>query len=280
MSTQTDIETLHTWINKCKPGDMVFFGGAGVSTESGIPDFRSADGIFMKSVGRNLAPEQVVSRSFFDLSPKEFYDVYCTKMVFRDAKPNPAHLKLAELEQRGILRSVITQNIDGLHQMAGCRNVWELHGSIHRNYCMDCHRYYGLDEMLQQREQSSDGIPHCDCGGIIKPDVVLYEESLDEAVLEQSVYDIQHARLMVVAGTSLVVNPAASLVRYFQGDHLVIVNLSPTYADSIADLCINEKIGKVFNFTMLRWGCSCGAVFPSVDISGVDAPGVLVPEDL
>ena len=264
------VETLRTWIGECPPRGMVFFGGAGVSTESGIPDFRSASGIFLQDLGKQaaefaertghpqrakklanlkLAPEQVVSRTFFDEYPAEFYAFYCDKMIFTDAQPNAAHRKLAQLEEQGTLRAIVTQNIDGLHQAAGSRNVFELHGSVLRNFCMRCRAPYSLDGMLAEREASEDGIPRCPkCGGTIKPDVVLYEEGLDMDVLEGAVDAIMHASLLVIAGTSLVVNPAASLIHYFRGEHLAIVNLSPTHADSKADLVIAESVGKVFDF--------------------------------
>ncbi|MDO5117697.1 MAG: NAD-dependent protein deacylase [Eggerthellaceae bacterium] len=264
------VETLRTWIAECPPQGMVFFGGAGVSTESGIPDFRSAKGIFLQDLGKQaaefaertdypqrakrlanlkLAPEQVVSRTFFDEYPAEFYAFYCDKMIFTDAQPNAAHRKLAQLEEQGILRAVVTQNIDGLHQAAGSKNVFELHGSVLRNFCMRCHAPYSLDEMLTLRETSEEGIPRCpECGGIIKPDVVLYEEGLDMNVLEGAIDAITRASLLVIAGTSLVVNPAASLIHYFHGEHLAIVNLSPTSADKLADLVIAEPVGKVFDF--------------------------------
>ena len=248
MSTESDIKLLRAWIDECSPGGMVFFGGAVVSTESGIPDFRSAGGIFMQSINQTLSSEQIVSRSFFDYSPAEFYDFYCSKMIYLDAQPNQAHKKLAELESKGILSAIVTQNIDGLHQRAGSKCVYELHGSILRNYCMHCGKSYMLEDMLAAREAAPDGVPRCECGGIIKPDVVLYEESLDTEVLENSVRAIAKADLMVIAGTSLVVNPAASLVNYFNGSHLAIVNLSSTYADKRADLCINAKVGEVFGW--------------------------------
>jgi len=240
----TDIETLHEWISQCAPGRMVFFGGAGVSTESGIPDFRSSDGIFMQSIGHSLQPEVVVSRSFFEEFPQEFYDFYCDKMVFEQAEPNMAHKALAQLEAQGTLGAIVTQNIDGLHQAAGSRAVFELHGSIWRNHCMRCGKAFDLHEMLAARAQQEDGVPRCSCSGVIKPDVVLYEESLDSATLEGSLQAIERAELLLIAGTSLVVNPAASLVHYFSGKHLAIVNLSPTPADKQADLCIRAKIGE------------------------------------
>lgn len=244
--TQQDIETLRMWIRECKPGGMVFFGGAGVSTESGIPDFRSPDGLYSQKF--DYPPEVMVSRSFFDAYPAKFYDFYCERMLALDAKPNRAHLKLAELEQQGTLSAVITQNIDGLHQAAGSKRVYELHGSVYRNNCMSCGRFYGVHEMLDAREASSDGVPRCECGGVIKPDVVLYEEPLDGDVLDGALDAVIRSRLMLVAGTSLTVNPAASLVHYFRGEHLVIVNRSATPADNRADLVIPASIGEVLDF--------------------------------
>ena len=227
---------------------MVFFGGAGVSTESGIPDFRSPDGLYFQKYG-DVPPEQMISRSYFDAHPRQFFEFYFDRMIARDAKPNQAHLKLAQLEEDGILSAVITQNIDGLHQMAGSRNVLELHGSVLRNYCMGCHRAYDLDAMIALHEQAQDSVPVCpECGRIVKPDVVLYEESLDGNVLEESVRAIRRADVMVIAGTSLVVWPAAGLIDYFSGDHLAIINLSPTPRDKQADLCVVAPVGQVFDF--------------------------------
>ena len=243
----TDIETLHAWINECKPGRMAFFGGAGVSTESGIPDFRSVDGLY--SLKYPVPPETMISRTYFDRHPDQFFEFYFDRMIAADAQPNKAHLKLAELEREGTLSAVITQNIDGLHQKAGSREVYELHGSVLRNYCMGCHASYDLDSMIELHKQADDGVPHCPkCGRIVKPDVVLYEESLDDRMLSLSVHAIRNADLLVIAGTSLIVWPAAGLIDYFKGDHLVIVNLSPTPRDRIADLCIAEKVGSVFDF--------------------------------
>lgn len=227
---------------------MVFFGGAGVSTESGIPDFRSADGIYNQKTQYPYPPEVMISRTFFDAHPDQFYDFYCDRMLALDAKPNQAHKKLAQLEKDGICSAVITQNIDGLHQMAGSKNVFELHGSVHRNYCMKCGKAYTLYELLAARENSEDGVPRCECGGIIKPDVVLYEEPLDQATMLGAVEAIRQADLMVIAGTSLAVYPAAGLLDYFNGSHLVIVNRDTTPADRSADLCIHESIGKVLDF--------------------------------
>ena len=242
------IATLRQIIGECKPGRLVFFGGAGVSTESGIPDFRSPDGLYAQKYG-DVSPETLISRSYFDRHPHTFFEFYFDRMVARDALPNRAHLKLAQLEEQGTLSAVVTQNIDGLHQKAGSKEVYELHGSVLRNYCMACHRVYDLDETIALHEAASDGIPRCPaCGGIVKPDVVLYEESLDMDVLEKSVMAIRRADVMIVAGTSLAVYPAAGLIDYFSGDHLAIVNLSPTPRDRMADLCISAKVGDVFDF--------------------------------
>lgn len=221
--------------------NIVFFGGAGVSTESGIPDFRSADGLYSERAGkRRVSPEEILSHTFFMNYTDEFYDFYKSKMIYRDAKPNHAHLALARLEQAGKLRAVITQNIDGLHQQAGSREVLELHGSVHRNFCMDCDRFFGLDHVL-----ASDGVPKCDnCGGIVKPDVVLYEEPLDMGILEKSKRYIEQADVLIVAGTSLTVYPAAGLIQYFVGSHLVLVNKSATPFDHAATLVINDSIGE------------------------------------
>ena len=244
--TLRDIETLRSWIEACGPRKMVFFGGAGVSTESGIPDFRSADGLY--SQGYTYPPETVVSHTFFEARPKDFYDFYCTRMVDLDAKPNRAHRKLAELERRGVLDSVVTQNIDGLHQAAGSTRVWELHGSVHRNTCLGCGRAFDAHELLERHESAADGVPRCGCGAIIKPDVVLYEEPLDDATVEGAIRSIAQADLLVVAGTSLAVYPAAGLLDYFGGSHLAIVNRTPTPRDQAADLCIAANIGDVFDF--------------------------------
>lgn len=242
------IATLRRWIGECKPGRLVFFGGAGVSTESGIPDFRSPDGLYAQKYG-DVPPEQMISRSYFDRHPRTFFEFYFDRMVARDALPNRAHLKLAQLEAEGTLSAVVTQNIDGLHQKAGSKEVYELHGSILRNYCMACHRSYDLDGTIALHEAASDGIPRCPhCNHIVKPDVVLYEESLDSEVLEKSVMAIRRADVMVIAGTSLAVYPAAGLIDYFSGDHLAIVNLSPTPRDRLADLCVTAKVGDVFDF--------------------------------
>lgn len=221
-----------------KSNRIVFFGGAGVSTESNIPDFRSADGLYQEKY--HYPPEQVVSHTFFVQKTKLFYDFYKNKMMYLDAKPNKAHLKLAELEQAGKLTAVITQNIDGLHQMAGSKNVLELHGSIHRNYCQKCGKFYDAKYVKE-----SPGIPICECGGIIKPDVVLYEEGLDNMIINKSLRAISEADMLIIGGTSLVVYPAAGFVDYFRGDHLVVLNKSATSRDSYADLCIQEPIGEL-----------------------------------
>ena len=217
---------------------IVFFGGAGVSTESHIPDFRSSDGLYNEQY--QYPPEQVVSHTFFVKKPELFYDFYKNKMMFLDAKPNAAHLKLAELEQAGKLTAVITQNIDGLHQMAGSKEVLELHGSIHRNYCQECGKFYDAAYVKQ-----AEGSPRCECGGVIKPDVVLYEESLDNLTIQKSIRAISQADMLIIGGTSLVVYPAASFIDYFRGKYLVVINKSATSRDSQADLCIQEPIGEV-----------------------------------
>ncbi len=220
--------------------NIVFFGGAGVSTESGIPDFRSVDGLYNQKY--KYPPETIISHSFFVKNPEEFYRFYKDKMIFKDAMPNDAHKKLAELEKNGKLKAVITQNIDGLHQKAGSKNVIELHGSVHRNYCTRCHKFYDLDFVAD-----SEGIPVCECGGIIKPDVVLYEEGLNDQDIEDAIRYISEADTLIIGGTSLVVYPAAGLIRYFRGKNLVVINMSPTQTDSQADLLISDKIGKVLS---------------------------------
>ena len=219
---------------------IVFFGGAGVSTESGIPDFRSADGIYHQQY--KYSPEQVVSHSFFMQHTEAFYDFYKEKMMILDAKPNPAHYKLAELEQAGKLTAVVTQNIDGLHQAAGSRNVYELHGSIHRNYCMECGRFYDAEYV-----KKTSGIPRCECGGVIKPDVVLYEEGLDPKTIQGAVEAIAVADTLIIGGTSLVVYPAAGFIDYFGGKHLVVINKSETAKTVRAELSIAAPIGEIFS---------------------------------
>lgn len=221
--------------------NIVFFGGAGVSTESGIPDFRSVDGLYNQKY--KYPPETILSHSFYVSQPEEFYRFYRDKMLCLDAQPNAAHIKLAELEQAGKLKAIVTQNIDGLHQKAGSKNVLELHGSVHRNFCQRCHKFFDAEYMLH-----SEGVPKCNaCGGPIKPDVVLYEEGLDNDVIEQSLYYISHADMLIIGGTSLVVYPAAGLVRYYGGHKLVLINKSATDMDKSADLVINEPIGEVFS---------------------------------
>ena len=230
------LERLQQWIDESD--NIVFFGGAGVSTESGIPDFRSVDGLYNQKY--DYPPEEILSRTFFDARPEEFYRFYRDKMLCLDARPNAAHKKLAQLEAAGKLRSVVTQNIDGLHQLAGSRRVWELHGSVHRNHCMRCHKGYPVEFI-----RDSAGVPRCTCGGIVKPDVVLYEEALDSSVLEGALKDIQRADMLIIGGTSLAVYPAASLVRYYRGSRLVLINKSPTPYDAHANLVIAGPIGEI-----------------------------------
>ena len=231
------LEQLQKWIDESE--NIVFFGGAGVSTESGIPDFRSVDGLYNQQY--QYPPETILSHTFFQKNPEEFYRFYHNKMLFPNAKPNAAHLKLAELEQAGKLKAVVTQNIDGLHQAAGSVNVYELHGSVHRNYCMKCHQFYDLDFMMKQ-----EGVPRCPvCGGMIKPDVVLYEESLDQETIEAAVLAISRADMLIIGGTSLAVYPAAGLIRYYRGNKLTLINKSPTPYDKEADLVIAGPIGEI-----------------------------------
>ena len=218
--------------------NIVFFGGAGVSTESGIPDFRSADGIYHQQY--RYSPEQIVSHSFFMRNTEAFYEFYKEKMMFLEAKPNAAHLKLAQLEAEGKLKAVITQNIDGLHQAAGSKNVWELHGSIHRNYCRKCGKFYDASYV-----KNADGVPRCVCVGLIKRDVVLYEEGLDSGVIEHSIRAICEADTLIIGGTSLVVYPAAGFIDYFRGKHLVVINKSATAKEVRAELTIAAPIGEV-----------------------------------
>lgn len=220
--------------------NIVFFGGAGVSTESGIPDFRSVDGLYNQKY--KYPPEQIISHTYYRHHPEEFFAFYKDKMIVTDAEPNAAHIRLAELEQEGRVRAVITQNIDGLHQKAGSREVLELHGSIHRNYCESCHKFYGLEYIVE-----SEGIPRCTCGGMVKPDVVLYEEGLNTETIQKAVNYIRAAEVLIIGGTSLVVYPAAGLIDYFQGSHLVVINRDATPRDAQADLLIQEKIGTVFS---------------------------------
>ena len=231
------IEKFKTLVNESN--NIVFFGGAGVSTESGIPDFRSKDGLYNQKY--KYPPEEILSHTFFINHTEEFFKFYKEKMNSLKYEPNVTHIKLAELEKEGKLKAVVTQNIDGLHQKAGSKNVYELHGSVLRNYCMKCHKFYDAEYVF-----NSSGVPKCSCGGIIKPDVVLYEEALDEETLEKSVYAIAHADLLIVAGTSLTVYPASGLINYFRGKNLVLINRDTTPFDNRADLVINESLGKVF----------------------------------
>ena len=235
-------------INKLKEiiknsNNIVFFGGAGVSTESGIPDFRSANGLFNEKLNITFTPEQLVSHSFFQRYPGEFFNFYKTKLIYPDAKPNDAHIALAKLEEMGKLKAIVTQNIDGLHQMAGSKNVFELHGSVLRNYCVDCHAFYDEKFILE-----SKGVPKCTkCGEIVKPNVVLYEEPLDDNVIRGAIDAISKADTLIIGGTSLVVYPAAGLINYFRGKNLVLINKSSTQADSKADLVINGSIANVLS---------------------------------
>ena len=220
----------------------VFFGGAGMSTESGIPDFRSAGGIYSETLHRECAPEQMASHSFLMAHPAEFFDFYRRRFVYLSAAPNAGHYALAELERQGHLAAVVTQNIDGLHQAAGSKTVYELHGSIRRAHCTDCGAHYELDYILHHRP-----VPHCSCGGIVRPDVVLYEESLDNATIEGAIAAIRAADTLIIGGTSLIVYPAAGLIDYFRGAHLVLINRSETRADRRAELVIREPIGDVLH---------------------------------
>lgn len=222
---------------------IVFFGGAGVSTESGIPDFRSQDGLYSQQW--KYPPETIISRSFFDANPVEFYRFYREKLIIKNIEPNTAHFQLAKMEEKGKLKAVVTQNIDGLHQKAGSRNVFELHGSTLRNFCMDCGAEYGID-FIAESENSPDKLPRCaKCGGLVKPDVVLYEESLDQNVINGAVNAIKNADTLIIGGTSLVVYPAAGLIDYFRGKNIVLINKSATAGDARANLVIHESIGKV-----------------------------------
>ncbi len=224
-----------------KSNYIVFFGGAGVSTESGIPDFRSVDGLYNQKY--KYPPEVMVSHSFYVSKTEEFFDFYKEKMIFKDAQPNQAHIKLAELEKQGKLKAVVTQNIDGLHQAAGSKEVLELHGSVHRNYCEGCGKFFDLDYILDYK-----GVPKCDeCGATVKPDVVLYEEGLDSETLSRTIHHISKADMLIIGGTSLAVYPAAGLIDYFKGDNLVVINMAPTPRDKYADIVINKKIGEVFS---------------------------------
>lgn len=237
----TETEKVQQFLEMVEKSDnIVFFGGAGVSTESGIPDFRSVDGLYHQEY--DYPPETILSHSFYRKKPEEFYRFYRNKMLCLDAEPNMAHKKLAELEQAGKVRAVVTQNIDGLHQKAGSKKVLELHGSVHRNYCESCHAFYDAEYILH-----SEGVPKCEvCGGDIKPDVVLYEEGLDNRTIQEAIYYISQADMLIIGGTSLVVYPAAGLVDYYEGNKLVLVNKAATAKDSSADLVLPVAIGELF----------------------------------
>lgn len=238
---EQEIEKLKKIIDEAD--SIVFFGGAGVSTESGIPDFRSEQGIYNTVKQFGAPPETILSHTYFMQHTKEFYDFYRTTMIYQDAKPNAAHLALAKLEQMGKLKAVVTQNIDGLHQVAGSRSVYEVHGTVHKNRCLKCGKFFTLDAVMNQ-----SGVPKCDaCGGVIKPEVVLYEEGLDEECINKSVNAIAKADVLIVGGTSLNVYPAASFVQYYRGDHLVLINKSETPYDKYANLLIHDSIGKVLS---------------------------------
>lgn len=244
---QNKIQELNEMINSSKR--IVFFGGAGVSTESGIPDFRSSDGIFSAYKGKNIQPEMIVSRSFFDSYPDEFFNFYRDRMIYEEAKPNAAHLKLAEMEKAGKLSAIITQNIDGLHTKAGSKNVYELHGSTSRNYCVDCHKEYSTKEILDQ----GNDIPRCyECGGIVRPDIVLYEENLSDYILKKSINAISLADMLIIGGTSLLVYPADELIYYYSGHKLVVINKTPLELDRPIDLFIQGKIGEVLSQVILE----------------------------
>ena len=233
-----NIEKLQIIIDESS--NIVFFGGAGVSTESGIPDFRSVDGLYSQEF--DFPPEVMLSRTFFDVHPDEFYRFYRDKVLFTDKLPNPAHIYLAKLEEAGKLKAVITQNIDGLHSLAGSKNVIELHGSIYRNYCMKCNKSYSIDEMKAKMP-----VPHCDCDGIIKPDVVLYEEPLNNEDISAAIKYISEADVLIIGGTSLIVYPAAGLLEYFKGSKLILINRDETPKDRLANLILRENIGELFS---------------------------------
>lgn len=234
----TEIEKLQQMIDESQ--SIVFFGGAGVSTESGIPDFRSVDGLYHQKY--DYPPETILSHTFYRKKTDEFYRFYKDKMLCLDAKPNAAHLKLAELENAGKLKAVVTQNIDGLHQLAGSKTVYELHGSVLRNYCEACGKFYDANYIL-----NSEGVPKCECGGDIKPDVVLYEEGLDNEIMTNAIRAIASADMLIIGGTSLVVYPAAGLIDYYRGNKLVVINMAPTSRDNMADLLISGPIGEIFS---------------------------------
>ncbi len=232
------IEQLRQWVEESD--NIVFFGGAGVSTESGIPDFRSVDGLYNQQY--DYPPETILSHTFYRRNTEEFYRFYRNKMLCLDAKPNAAHLKLAQWEKEGKLKAVVTQNIDGLHQAAGSEKVYELHGSVLRNFCESCHKFYDVNHIAD-----SEGVPKCNCGGSIKPDVVLYEEGLDQNTLSGAIRAISEADVLIVGGTSLAVYPAAGLLDYYNGNKLVLVNKTPTARDGIADLVVQGSIGEIFS---------------------------------
>ncbi|MBE5855161.1 MAG: NAD-dependent protein deacylase [Lachnospiraceae bacterium] len=232
------LETLKKWVEESD--NIVFFGGAGVSTESGIPDFRSTDGLYNQEY--DYPPETILSHTFYRRNPSEFFRFYKNKMLYLDAEPNAAHKKLAEWESRGKLKAIVTQNIDGLHQKAGSQKVYELHGSVLRNYCEECGKFFGVEAV-----KNAEDVPYCECGGMIKPDVVLYEEGLDQRTIEESVRAIQNADMLIIGGTSLAVYPAAGLIDYYSGNKLVLVNKTPTPRDGMADLVVHGSIGEIFS---------------------------------
>lgn len=231
-----ELDTLKSWVENST--NVVFFGGAGVSTESNVPDFRSEDGLY--NLKYKYPPETIISHSFYLRDTEEFFRFYKDRMLYPEAKPNPAHLALAKLEQEGKLQAVITQNIDGLHQEAGSQEVLELHGSVHRNYCTRCGKFYTMEDVIDR-----EGVPRCDCGGVIKPDVVLYEESLDGNVISKAIRYISQADVLIIGGTSLTVYPAAGFIDYYRGNKLVLINKTATPMDKKADLVINQPIGQV-----------------------------------
>ena len=237
----SDLAKLKEIIEKSKK--IVIFSGAGLSTNSGIPDFRSADGLYNQKTKSNIRPEEIISHSFFMSNPSEFYQFYFSKMVYLNAKPNLAHKYFAKLEEEGKVLAVVTQNIDNLHQEAGSKKVYELHGSIMRNYCMKCHKFYSLKDIFNENYE----VPRCSCGGIIKPDVVLYEEGLNDEVVSNALYAISEADTIIVTGTSLTVYPAAGLINYFNGNDLVLINKSETPYDNAASLVINDAIGETLS---------------------------------
>lgn len=232
---------LSQWMKESE--NIVFFGGAGVSTASNIPDFRSSNGLYVQKLNRQCSPEEMVSHTFLVRHTEEFFDFYKKYLVYPEAKPNPAHYALAKLEKMGKLKAIVTQNIDGLHQMAGSEEVYEIHGTVHKNYCVNCGKQFDADYVMK-----CEGVPKCDaCGGMVRPDVVLYEEGLSDWLMSQSVRAIRNADMLIIGGTSLVVYPAAGLIQYFRGKRLVLINKSETQADSMADLVIHDDIAKVLS---------------------------------